>query len=55
MAIGVIDGAVDVVWWVVVVVDVVVAGSLTSVVQELRIAAIAGTMQMIVSVFIIGL
>lgn len=37
-----------------VVVVVAVVGSLTTVVQELRIAATAGTMQMIVSFFISG-
>jgi hypothetical protein len=38
-----------------VVVVEVVAGSFTTVVQELRIAATAGTMQMILSFFIIWL
>jgi hypothetical protein len=43
-------GAATVVWLVVVV--VVVAGSFSTVVQELRMAAMAGTMQMRVSFFI---
>ena len=48
-------GRATVVSWVVVVVEVVGSGSLTTVVQELRIAATAGTIQMIVSFFIIRL
>ncbi len=48
-------GAIVLVSCVVVVVDVAGAGSFTTVVQELRIAAMAGTIQMIVSFFIIRL
>ena len=48
-------GAIVLVSCVVVVVDVAGAGSFTTVVQELRIAAMVGTIQMIVSFFIIRL
>ena len=48
-------GRATVVSCVVVVDDVVGSGSLTTVVQELRIVAMAGTIQMIVSFFIISL
>ena len=50
-----VAGRATVVSWVVVVVAEVGVGSLTTVVQELRIAATAGTMQMMVSFFIIWL
>ena len=48
-------GCATVVSWVVVVVALVGSGSWTTVVQELRIVAMAGTIQMIVSFFIIRL